>query len=84
MYYKVSGDRRWISRVGFSIREFFFDVLIARIINFLEHVNGRLHASFSGNLPVADSDLIVARFVFGKTDAVAGTNATSQCTNGAK
>ena len=48
------------------------------IINFLESVDRRLAARFGRNLPMTDSDLMVARIVFGTPDVVARTDATSQ------
>ena len=50
------------------------------IVNFLQNIDRRLAATFSGNLPVTDSDLMVARLVFGAADVVTSTYLSSQCT----
>ena len=52
------------------------------IVNFLEKIESKLAASFGRNLPMTDSDLMVARLVFAKGDAVARNDTSSQCTNG--
>ena len=49
------------------------------IINALESIERRLAATFSGNLPMADSDLVVAKVeVLGVADVVTSTYVSSQ------
>ena len=53
--------------------------LLSVSVDFLELVEGVLEASFGRNLPVADSDFVVAKVVvFGTADVVAGQNISSQ------
>ena len=54
------------------------------IINHLELVNGWLHASFGRNLPVTDSDLVVARIVFEAPDVMTRNDVSSQRTYSVK
>ena len=50
------------------------------IINFLESIEGLLVASLGRNLPVTDSDFMIAKVVvFEAADVVAGRNFSSQC-----
>ena len=48
------------------------------IINFLESIDRRLAATFSGNLPVTDSDFMVAQLVFVDADIMKGQYISSQ------
>ena len=51
------------------------------VVNCLEKIESRLATSFGRNLPMTDSDLMVARLGFAKGDAVARNDTSSQCTN---
>ena len=64
--------------------EFLSKKIAIGIVNILENVEGRLAARFGRNLPMADSDLVVPRIVFGFPDVVAGDSTTSRCAYSAK
>ena len=51
------------------------------IVNFLEKIESKLAASFGRNLPMTDSDLMVARLVFDFSNVVTRKDASSQCTD---
>ena len=48
------------------------------VVNLLERIKRRLAATFGRNLPVTNSDLMIARLVFGVADVVTRSDASSQ------
>lgn len=65
---------------AFLANEFFPGVFAVGIRNFLEIIERRLAATSSDNLPMTDSDFMIAKVaVFEAADVVAGHNVSSQC-----
>ena len=58
-----------------------FDIYI---VDFLENINGWLHASFGRNLPMTNSDFVVARPEFGVAAVVTRNDVSSQRTYSVK
>ena len=74
---------RAIDRVHFFLaNEFFSRHIAVGVVYFLESIERILVAGLGRNLPVTDSNFIVAKVaVFFAGDIVAGDNASSQCAN---
>ena len=70
---------RAIDRVHFFLTDEFLSGLFAvGVVDVSEIVEGHLQSSFGRNLPVADSDFVVTRIVFGTADDLTRTYVSSQ------